>query len=163
MRLESLTDESPTGNHLTRSRDLRRGGPYEGEPVFLTHDTRDDVPMKDRDDWLNCPACTHGRSEHHIPNPPRLMRYDTGGDKSLGLSPKIRHSTTFCMNCEKCLVEYALPYVGRGADEAGWLADLAAQSVSDTESLSGRFLAASTLLEVLYWRVNPDDDDERGN
>jgi hypothetical protein len=35
MRLGSLTDESPTGNHLTRSRDLRRGGPYEGEPRLL--------------------------------------------------------------------------------------------------------------------------------
>jgi hypothetical protein len=66
------------------------------------------------------------------------------------------------MNCEKCLVEYALPDLGKSPDEAGWLADLAAQSISDTESPSGRFLAATTLMEVLYWRVNPDDD-ERGN
>jgi len=32
----------------------------------------------DRDDWLNCPACTHSRSEHHFPNPPRSMRYNPG-------------------------------------------------------------------------------------
>jgi hypothetical protein len=118
----------------------------------------------DRDDWSNCPGCAHGRPEHHIPDPPRLMRYDTSRDKSLGLSPKIRHSTTFCRNCEKCLIEYALPDLGRSPEEAGWLADLAAQSVSETESLWGRFLAAKTIMEVFYWRVNPDDDDdETGN
>jgi len=89
------------------------------------------------------------------------MRFDPG--KEFLPFPKIRHSTPFCMNCEKCLVEYALPYLGRSPDEAGWLADLVARSETDSESVNERFLIAKTLLELFYWRVSPDDDDERGN
>ena len=53
------------------------------------------------------------------------------------------------MNWKTCLIRYALPDLGKGPDEAAWLAELAAQS-ADAEPSAKRFLALRELTRTFY-------------